>query len=148
MAANWHTMAVISCPSSSAHFTEFLLGINTSVLGGKAHILPTHLHLRWSCWLGCPPQPLWFALQREGKPCKTWVGGKQWLFVLLVQLNTMKAWDRPSYLGLLSVVCMAEVSPGEMELCPMFPPPLSIHLPHWHVPNAQANILPDVILEV
>lgn len=62
--------------------------------------------------------------------------------------NTMKAWDRPSYLGLLSVVCMAEVSPGEMELCPMFPPPLSIHLPHWHVPNAQANILPDVILEV
>lgn len=88
MAANWHTMAVISCPSSTAHFTEFLLGINTSVLGGKAHILPTHLHLRWSCWLGCPPQPLWFALQREGKPCRTWVGGKQWLFVLLVQLKT------------------------------------------------------------
>lgn len=49
MATSWHTMAVISCPVLFTHFTEFLLSINTLVLGGRIWILSTTSSRQLDC---------------------------------------------------------------------------------------------------
>lgn len=90
MAASWHTMAVISCPILFTHFTEFPLGLNTSVLGGRVWILLTTS----SCKLDAVPR-VWcqlktpnFGISHPARGCLCWFG-------------TVEGWPRWSEPGTL-----------------------------------------------
>lgn len=102
MAANWHTMAVISCPVLFCSLHWIPVGYKHFGTGRKNSDPPNHLPTQWGCEL--PAQSLVSSpslssvkrcrgstkRQRERKPCKVWDGGKQQLFLLLMQLKNIE----------------------------------------------------------
>lgn len=109
MAASWHTMAVISCPILFTHFTEFLLGINTSVLGGRVWILLTTS----SCKLDplprvwCQPKTPNFGISHPTRGCLCWFG----------TVEGWPRWGEPGTLVATSAVHPLLPSPANCHHC-------------------------------